>query len=184
MYTLQLEKISKKFSLFSFFFFIIFIYNSSKADVKFSVINIQKVTETCTVFNDIRKQIEDKSKSLSIRFDDKIRKIQENENNLKKKKDVLGKEALESEIKKIENDKKDIQNESQEESKKLQKVYFDTISTMNKKMSSIIETYSKEKKINAIFEASGLIYNNLDNITDDIIELMNKELPNFKINFD
>jgi Skp family chaperone for outer membrane proteins len=194
MYTSQLEKISKKFGFIAFALFIFIAQNNSafavnissvtNAENKFAVINIQKVTESCSVFRDIRGQMEERSKSLSAKFDEKIKKIQDDENSLKKKKDILGKEALEAEIKKIDTNKKMIQSESQDESKKLQKVYFDTITTMNKKMTGIIENYAKEKKINAIFEVSGIIYNNLDNVTDDIIEIMNKELPNFKVTFE
>lgn len=194
MYTSQLEKISKKFGFIAFALFIFLAQNNSAFAVsissvtntenKFAVINIQKVTESCSVFRDIRGQMEERSKSLSAKFDEKIKKIQDDENSLKKKKDILGKEALEAEIKKIDTNKKMIQSESQDESKKLQKVYFDTISTMNKKMTGIIENYAKEKKINAIFEVSGIIYNNLDNVTDDIIDIMNKELPSFKVTFE
>jgi len=182
MYTSLLEKNSKIFALFAFFF-CIFGSAISFADDRFAVINIQKVTESCNVFQDIRKQMESRSQVLSGRFDEKIKKLQNDESDLRKKKDVLKKEALDSEIKKIENGKRQIQNESQEESKKLQKVYFDTISTMNKKISVIIEGYAKEKKISAIFEASGLIYNNLENITDEIVQLINKELTSFKVDF-
>lgn len=185
MYTSQSEKISKKFNFFVFVLLAFFTQNHvANANDKFAVINIQKVTESCTVFQDIRKQMEERSKSLGVKFDEKIKKIQDDESTLKKKKDVLGKEALETEIKKIENNKKIIQSESQEESKKLQKVYFDTISTMNKKMTSIIENYAKEKKINAIFEVSGIIYNNLENVTDDIVVIMNRDLPEFKVTFE
>lgn len=183
MYISQLAKSFKNFSALATVLCLFFISSRADADEKFAVINIQKVTEVCTVFQDIRKQMEEKSKTLSSKFDDKIKKIQDNENTLKKKKDVLSKEALETEIKKIENDKRAIQSESQEDSKKLQKVYFDTISTMNKRMSSIIENYAREKKISAIFESSNMIYNNLQNVTDDIIEIMNKDLPSFKVNF-
>ena len=184
MYTSRLAKTFKELSIVAFFLCAFFTHHSANGEDKFSVINIQKVTETCTVFHDIRKQMEERSKSLSAKFDEKIKKIQEDETLLKKKKDVLGKEALEAEIKKIDTNKKNIQTESQEESKKLQKVYFDTISTMNKKMSTIIETYAKEKQISAIFEASGMIYNNLENVTEDIIVLMNKDLPSFKVAFE
>jgi len=183
MYTSLLAKSFKKFGIF-LLLFVVFFVNQSSADDKFAVINIQKVTESCNVFQDIRKQMENRSQVLSGRFDDKIKRLQNDENDLRKKKDVLKKEALDGEIKKIENRKRQIQNESQEESKKLQKIYFDTISTMNKKISVIIENYAKEKKINAIFEASGLIYNNIENITEEIISLINKELTSFKVDFE
>ena len=128
--------------------------------------------------------MEDKSKSLSLKFDSKIDKIKEREKSLKKKTSAISEIALEPEIKQIEKDKKAIHLESQEESKKLQKVYFDTISTMNKKMSTIVETYAKKNKINVIFEASGLIFSDLNNVTDDVIMLMNENLPSFKVSFE
>ena len=77
IYTLQLGKISKKFGFIAFILYAFFTNNVANADEKFAVINIQKVTETCTVFLDIRRQMEDKSKSLSLKFDSKIDKIKE-----------------------------------------------------------------------------------------------------------
>jgi Skp family chaperone for outer membrane proteins len=137
-----------------------------------------------SVFQNIRNQMNEEFKKLRKKFDDQAKIIINKETALEKQKSILDSKAYSEKIAEIEKSKKNIQAELEKDKQKLQKIYFDTINDINKKMNSMIEKLANEKSYYAIFEASTLIYNNLDNITDETINIMNAEIPNYEIKFD
>ncbi len=65
----------------------------------------------------------------------------------------------------------------------MQKIYFDAISAVNKTMNDEIKQFAVKKGYKAIFEMSTLVYHDLNDITPDVVGLLNEKLPSYKIDF-
>ena len=103
------------------------ISNATSEEIKtekihFAVINIQKITESCSVFQDIRNQMNDQFKKLSLKFDKQAKSIIDNENNLEKQKSVLDQKSYSEKMSEITKSKQKIQTELDSDKQKLQKI--------------------------------------------------------------
>lgn len=151
---------------------------------KFAVISIQKVSEGCLVFQDIRKQMENKANEMRMKFDAKTKDLRKDEQSLEGRAKLLNKEALDSEIHKINQKKQSLNEDLNNDRQKLEKAQFEAMSVLNQKIYGFIANYAKSKKYDAILEASNLVYHDFEVINDQIIEMINKEIKEFKIKFD
>ena len=168
------------------FIFLILLINNAKAadsNAQFATINIQKITEFCSVFQDIRNQMNDQFKKMSQKFDEKAKVVMNEEIATSKKQAILERNAYNKKVMEINTKKQQLQVELEKDKQRLQKIYFDAISDVNKTMNAEIKEFAVKKAYKAIFEMSTLVYHDLDDATNAVIELLNKKLPSYKIDF-
>ena len=184
MYISRLVKNFKVVAMMSLLF--ISNLNASEASdgKNFAVISIQKVSESCGVFQNIRSQMNERMKKLSADFDLRGQKIKSEEKKVENEKSLISNVKYSEKMNEVNKSKQEIQVALESEKQKLQKVYFDAISEVNKKMISTIETIEKKKNYHAVFELSTLVHSDLDNITEEVIAEMNKTLPNYEMKFE
>jgi Skp family chaperone for outer membrane proteins len=173
------------FRSFLFFLFITFsaVTSARAVDNNFASINIQKITESCSVFQDIRNQMNDEFKKVGQKFDEKAKVLGNEEASLAKKQAVLEQNAFKKQVEELNSKKYQTQFELEKEKQKLQKIYFDAISVVNKKMNDVIKDHAEKKGYKVVFESSTLVYNSLSDVTSDIIQALNKEISSYRINF-
>jgi Skp family chaperone for outer membrane proteins len=176
-----------------FFLLILFGYfinsqslEANEKQIKFAIVNMQKITESSDAFQDIKKQMESKANSMRTKFDNKNKEFRKKETEFEKKSKLLKADALQSEIDSLKKEGQKISDELNQDRQNLEKTYFETMNEFHKKVNKIITDYATEKKIDAVLEASGMVYfgKNLDEITDDLIKKINKEIKNFNIKFE
>lgn len=174
-------KLLSKFCLLSF---LIFGTKNAYSDCgKFAVVNIQKVTKSSIVFQNISDQVNNHYKEMNIKYDAKAKEIMKAEKSLQKKANIVKQDALKKDVNNFNAKKQKIQEEFNNDRQRLEKAYVDTMSIMQRKMVDAIEKYAKDKKYCSIFETSTLVYNSLDDISDDIIKAMNNTITSYKIDF-
>ena len=180
------SKFLKNTKLKVLFILLISLINNVKAaesSAQLATINIQKITESCSVFQDIRNQMNDQFKKMSQKFDEKAKVVMNEEIETSKRQSILERNAYNKKVAEINTKKQQIQVELEKDKQRLQKIYFDAISDVNKTMNAEIKEFAVKKAYKAIFEMSTLVYHDLDDATNPVIELLNKKLPEYKIDF-
>ena len=180
------SKFLKNTKLKVLFILLVSLINNVKAaesSAQLATINIQKITESCSVFQDIRNQMNDQFKKMSQKFDEKAKVVMNEEIETSKRQSILERNAYNKKVAEINTKKQQIQVELEKDKQRLQKIYFDAISDVNKTMNAEIKEFAVKKAYKAIFEMSTLVYNDLDDDTNPVIELLNKKLPEYKIDF-
>ncbi len=185
--------LQKRIYLIIFFTFILNINNllanplnsDNKKSTHFASISMQKITESSLAFQNIKKQMEEHANSMRSKFDLKGKDIRKKESELEKKSKVLKPEVLKEEIEKLKKESQELNDELNNDRQKLEKIYFDTMNNFHKQVNDIISEYSNKNNIDVVLEVSNIIFisKNIDNITDKVIEIINKTIKEIKIKF-
>jgi len=127
-------------------------------------------------------QLKKKRESLISKFKKKEKEILDNEKKLIAQKNVLSKEEFESKIIEL---RKDISNYQKDRNKTLNEITKSRVKASTKlinKLSPILEEYSKKNSIRIIIQKKNIVMGKKeDDITNDILELVNQNVKNIKL---
>ena len=166
-----------------FFLFFIFNFNKTFADSSIVFIDMNKVIRISEIGISIKKQFEKLNKSNL----DNFKKIEENlkkeEQDLISKKNVLSQDEFKK--KSADLRKKVIEYQSSRKTKAddLNKKRVTATQSLFKKINPILASYTKENNISLILDKRNVVIGNtaLD-ITDIIVDLLNKSNPKISLN--
>jgi Skp family chaperone for outer membrane proteins len=163
----------------------LFASNEQKAQLKFCIVSMQKISESSNAFQSIKKQMEMQANSMRVKFENKAKEIRKKEAEIEKKSKVAKPEAIKDEVDNLKKESQKMNDDLNSERQNLEKVYFETMKDFQDKVNKIISDYAKKNNIDGILESSNMIYfgNNILNITDEILNLINKEIKDFNIKF-
>ncbi len=124
-----------------------------------------------------------KKRELSIsQFKKTEKDIFEKEKKLISQKNVLNNEEFKKKLKDLRNDISNYQKNRNKVLNDIKRTRVKASTNLIKKLTPILESYSKEKSIRIIIQKKQIVMGNKeDDITSDILDLVNKKIKSIKI---
>ena len=164
--------------------FLIFFLNAipSYSNEKIVYLNIEKIMQESIAGKSIITQLKKKREISISQFKKKEKDIYEKEKKLISQKNILSKEEFENKIKELRKDISDYQKNRGKILNDIAKKRVKASTNLIKKLTPILEEYSKQKSISLIVQKKHIVMGKKeDDITKDILDLVNQRIKSIKI---
>ena len=154
----------------------------SLSNEKIVYLDVEKIMQESIAGKSIIKEIK-KKRELSIsQFKKTEKDIFEKEKKLISQKNVLNNEEFKKKLKDLRNDISNYQKNRNKVLNNIKRTRVKASTNLIKKLTPILESYSKEKSIRIIIQKKQIVMGNKeDDITSDILDLVNKKIKSIKI---
>ena len=149
---------------------------------KIVYLDVEKIMQQSIAGKSIIAQLK-KKRELSIsKFKKKEKEIIDKEKKLISQKNVLSKEQFESKIIELRKDISNYQKDRNKTSNEIGKSRVNASTKLINKLTPILEEYSKKNSIRIIVQKKNIVMGKKeDDITKDILELVNQKVKNIKL---
>ncbi len=145
-------------------------------------LDLEKIMQQSTAGKSIIAQLKKKRESSISKFKKKEQEISNKEKKLISQKNVLSKEEFESKIIELRKDISNYQKDRNKTSNEIAKSRVKASTKLINKLTPILEDYSKKNSIRIIIQKKNIIMGKKeDDITDDILKLINQSVKNIKL---
>ena len=160
-----------------------FIFTSTSNAQNIAFIDMDIILKNSKLGISINKQIDKKTEAGQNNLKQMEEEIRKKDSELNKQKNIISEEEFQKKVKVLNKDLQNYQQALQENRDIINNYKISATSKLLKNLKPILAEYSIEKNISIIFQKKDLIIaKNSLNITDDIIEILNKKIT--KINLD
>jgi len=170
--------------MLSFFSISILLFSqNSMASTKIAIIDTQKIIDKSTARQTIIDQIKRKGDSFKAQLQETENTLKEESETLDSQRGTITNEAFESKKKGFQKRVLDKKHEFQSKHKKLLTAEKKAMKELSDKILSIVESLAKERNFSLALPKAAALYSapSLD-ITDDVLNQLNKELPKISVN--
>ena len=168
--------------LISIFLFI-FIALPGFSSEKIVYLDVEKIMQDSLAGKSIIAQLKKKRESSISKFKSREKDIFDKEKKLISQKNVLSKEEFESKLKDLRNDISKYQKDRNKTSNEITQSRVKASTKLISKLTPILEEYSKKNSIRIIVQKKNIVMGKKeDDITKDILELINQKVKSIKIN--
>ena len=168
-------KLIKKIIFLLFLFSVNFTYAFSNEKISF--IDVDALMKESISGKKIIKNLNELNKKNISLLKSKEAKIKDLENDINKKKNIISKDETTSKIKILQNEISKFKIEEEKLGKEFNNNKNEKLKTFFNKITPLIEKYINENNITIVFDKKNIFMANQDvNITDDIINLINKNI--------
>jgi len=152
------------------------------AGTKIAVVNMKEIMGKSTAVASINRQIVIKQKPINKEFEKKNAAILKESQKLTKQQKILSKEAFMQKVKAFRKKTSKAEKEMNAKLKKLKQGVQKSFLEVNRSISQIVRNISQSKNIDLVFPKDTTMYANEKlEITDEVIELLNKNLPDLTL---
>ena len=171
----------KIFLIFIFFFLIIF---SSLADEqKIVYLNVDKIMQESIAGKSIKNQLEKIYNKDLEKFKKNDEILKNKEKKIIAQKNILSKEDLQKELTALRSEIIKFQKEQVKARDDINKLRIGATNKLISQLSPILQEYAKKNSVSLILQKKNIVMGKKEiEITDEILELTNKEIKNIKIN--
>ena len=170
-----------KKTLISIFLFI-FIALPGFSSEKIVYLDVEKIMKDSLAGKSIISQLKKKRESSISKFKSREKDIFEKEKKLISQKNILSKEDFEKKLKDLRNDISNYQKDRNKSSNEITKSRVNASTRLISKLTPILEEYSKKNSIRIIVQKKNIVMGKKeDDITKDILELINQKVKSIKI---
>ena len=164
-------------------FFICFILSiPAYSNERIVYLDVEKIMQQPTAGKSIIAQIKKKRESTIAILKNKEKDILEKEKKIISQKNVLNEEEFKKKLKDLRNDVSNFQKEIIKNDKKIAQMRLIASTKLLKKVTPILEEYSKKNSISIIVQKKNIVMGKKEqDITKDILEIVNKKIKNIKI---
>ena len=167
-------------SILLFIFIIIPSYSYSAEKIVY--LDVEKIMQDSIAGKSIISQLKKKRESTISKFKKKEKDIFDKEKKLIAQKNVLSKDEFESKIKELRNEISNYQKERNKASNNIAKLRIKASTKLISNLTPILEEYSKKNSIRIIIQKKQIVMGTKeDDITKDILELVNQKIKNIKL---
>ena len=164
------------------FIFFLIIPSYSYSSEKIVYLDVEKIMQESIAGKSIITQIKKKRESSISKFKKKEKDIFDKEKKLIAQKNVLSKDEFENKIKELRNEISNYQKERTKTSNNIAKLRIKASTKLISKLTPILEEYSKKNSIRIIIQKKQIVMGTKeDDITKDILELVNQKIKNIKL---
>jgi Skp family chaperone for outer membrane proteins len=152
------------------------------ANIKFAVVNFQKIFREAAATRSIAPQIAKLKKSFEAQFKDLQKKLQSAEQKLQSQRTILSPEAFAEKQKAFKRQVNGVQRNVQSVQRMVGRAEGDAYTSVRQAFHRITQEIAKERTLQLIFPRSGLIH--VDpryDISDEILKRLNKRLPSVTV---
>ncbi len=170
-----------KIKLISILIFLIVSIPSYSSE-KVVYLDVEKIMQNSIAGKSIVAQLKSKRESLISKFKKKEKDIIEKEKKLISQKNVLSKEEFAKKIKDLRGDISNFQKDRNKAFNEITQLRIKASSKILKKLNPILEDYSKTNSIRMVIQKKHIVIGKKeDDITKDILELVNKKVKSIKL---
>ena len=149
---------------------------------KIVYLDVEKIMQDSIAGKSIIAQLKKKREASISKFQKKEKEIIEKEKKLISQKNVLSKEEFESKLKELRSDISNYQKDRNKTNNEIARSRVKTSTKLINKLTPILEEYSKKNSIRIIVQKKNIVMGKKeDDITKDILELVNQKVKNIKI---
>ena len=164
--------------IFIFFLFSIPSYSNERV----VYLDVEKIMQSSVAGKSIIAQLKSKQELSITKFKKKEKDIIEREKKLISQKNVLSKEEFGKKIKDLRNEISNYQKERNKVFNEITQSRVKASAKLIKKLNPILEDYSKKNSIKMIMQKKHIVIGKKDDdITKDILDLVNQKVKNIKI---
>lgn len=147
-----------------------------------AVVNVQLVMKESIATKDLNEQVKRIQKKDREEITKQEEALRKEDKNLAEQRNILSKEAFTKKEKAFKQKLISVQRDIQEKRSDLDSSFKSSITVIQNKIYKIIEEIAKKKKFKVALPVSQTLYieESLD-ITADVLEVLNKELPKVKL---
>ena len=146
-------------------------------------LDVEKIMQKSVAGKSIIAQLKSKRESSISKFKKREKDIIEKEKKLVSQKNVLSKEEFEKKIKDLREDISNYQKDRNKAFNEITQSRIKASTELIKKLNPILEDYSKKNSIKMIIQKKHIVIGKKeDDITKDILELVNQKIKSIKIN--
>tara|TARA_B100000795_G_scaffold190933_1_gene145521 strand:- start:3083 stop:3598 length:516 start_codon:yes stop_codon:yes gene_type:complete len=162
--------------------FILFIFNNVQANTNFAFINMDKIISTSKPGSFFLNQLQDLNNDNVAKFKKNEKVLKEREKKLISQKNIISEDKFNSEINNLKLDIKNYNDNRNKVMIEFNKLKIDNTNKFLKLTNSILTKYSDKNSISIIFQKKNIIMGKTEfDITDKIIEIINKDIEEFRI---
>ena len=170
----------KKNIIYILLFFVISIPSYSSEKIVY--LDVEKIMQESVAGKNIIAKIKKKRETSISMFKKKEKEIIEKEKKLISQKNVLSEEEFKKKIQDLRADISKYQKERNKASNDITRTRIKASTNLIKKLTPILESYSKENSIRIIIQKKHIVMGSKeDDITKDILDLVNKKIKSIKI---
>ena len=156
--------------------------NSPSANVKFAVVNFQKIFREAAATRSVAPQIAKLKKSFEVQFKDFQTKLQAAERDLKNQRTILSPEAYAQKQEAFKKQVNGVQRNVQAAQRMVGLAQDDAYKSVRQAFYRITQEVAKERSLEVVFPRSGLIHVDAKyDISDEVLKRLNKVLPSVKV---
>ena len=147
------------------------------AENKIAYVDIDFVLTNINAGKIVFEKLENNEKLKREVFNDKEKKLKDEENKILASRNIISQEQLDINIKEFQNKLKDYRNYKSEELKKLNKIKNDEIVKLLNLINPLIQEYMKSNSINFLMDKKNIyIADKNYDLTNKLIEIINKKI--------
>jgi len=144
---------------------------------KIAYVDIDFVLTNINAGKIVFEKLENNEKLKREVFNDKEKKLKDEENKILASRNIISQEQLDINIKEFQNKLKDYRNYKSEELKKLNKIKNDEIVKLLNLINPLIQEYMKSNSINFLMDKKNIyIADKNYDLTNKLIEIINKKI--------
>ena len=154
----------------------------SYSSEKIVYLDVEKIMQNSNAGKSIVAKLKSKRESSISKFKKKEKDIIEKEKKLISKQNVLSKEEFGKEIKNLRDEIINFQKDRNKAFNQITQLRIKASTKLLKKLNPILEDYSKTNSISMIIQKKHIVIGKKeDDITSDILELVNQKIKNIKL---
>ena len=170
----------KKKIIFILLFFVISIPSYSSEKIVY--LDVEKIMQESVAGKNIIAKIKKKRETTISKLKTKEKEIVEKEKKLISQKNVLSEEEFKKKIQDLRADISKYQKERNKASNDITRTRIKASTNLIKKLTPILESYSKENSIRIIIQKKHIVMGSKeDDITKDILDLVNQKIKSIKV---
>jgi len=164
--------------IFIFFLFSLPVYSNDKI----VYLDVEKIMQESIAGKAIIEKIKKKREATISKFQKKEKEIFEKEKKLISQKNVLNEEEFKKKIQDLRKDIANYQKDRSKASNDITQTRIKASTALIKKLTPILETYSKENSIRIIVQKKHIVMGSKEyDITKDILSLVNQKIKSIKV---
>lgn len=157
---------------------------ASYAASNVAVVNIQKIMRDSKAANTIRAQVKTKQKSFQEELDRKETMLQQEDQELAKQRNVLSQEAFQKKYAEFREKAVAAQKEVRVKRARLDKGLAQALADIQKKVTDIVAEVAKQNGYDLVVSGNLVLYTaDKNDITEQVLSQLDRELPNVNVNF-
>ncbi len=152
------------------------------ASEKIVYLDVEKIMQDSIAGKAITEKIKKKREASISKLKKKEKEIFEKEKKLISQKNVLSEEEFKKKIRDLRSDIADYQKDRNKASNEITQTRIKASTNLIKKLTPILESYSKENSIRIIVQKKHIVMGSKeDDITKDILNIVNQKIKNIKV---
>ena len=163
--------------------FLFFFTLSYAQELKIVYVNVEKIMQESIAGKSIKKKLENIYNKDLEKFKKNDEILKNKEKKIIAQKNILSKDDFQKELSNLRSEIIKFQKEQVKARENINKLRINATTKLISKLSPILEEYAKKNSISLILQKKNIIMGKKEiEITDEILEITNKEIKNIKIN--